>query len=165
MNFGDGYKVIRDNLLELGVYKARIVRVNCGFWKSGDKKVDVTVEIQGKQHAKPNTFVINDKPRQAIGKMTYEQTVENWCKNVTQFFDAFGIEAGNFNWQSWQGHTGTVTCRMQRNGKYRELVAGTHSTQPQTSSRGNQNTQQNSASVDGWANSYAENDYPPDINF
>lgn len=153
MSFLDGYTPMRANRLSIGTHKAKIVKVNNGYWKSGDRKVDVILEIDGSTDTRPNIITINDRPQRPIGKMTLEKSVELWCRKCTEFFDAFGITSDFGNFRAWIGHTGTVTCRQKKNSKYRELLAGE---QDSDNAPNNNGGQWNSPTDEDYANSYAQ---------
>jgi len=171
MSFGQGYKPMQKTVLDCGIYMARIKSVEQGYWKSGQAKVDVILEVKGFSGCQPNRIVLSDMPMKPYGRATVEQLQTSWNISMTEFFDAFGIQRGDFNFQDWYGKIGTVTCRPQRNNsKYKELVAGEHDFSPpqnqNTQNAPTQSQQQANYPNDNWSNCPPPDDwnipnYPP----
>lgn len=89
--------------LPFGNYKARIVKVEKKTVESkGIEYLKLTFEIDGHLGAKPDTATMFDEPKE-------QKFLESYNRDLTLFFDAFGIRRGEFNTNEWIGHEGEVT--------------------------------------------------------
>lgn len=116
--FGYGYQEVRDDVLEVGNYNAKIVNVEVKKYNNGNEFVMLTFNIQGHSpDCKPNTMVINDRPKKgeikASGSPVDDKDLAKWDKSMTRFFDCFGIAKGDFNFKNWLGKNGEVSCNWQ----------------------------------------------------
>lgn len=121
--FGSNYTPVETvPMLEPGIYTAKIIKAETTNGNYGEQKL-VEVTIKDHKGCNPRLFYLNDEPTQGFGSFTVEQAREMWCRNMTQFFDSFKIQRGNFNEKSWVGAVGTVTVRPQKkNPQYMEIV-------------------------------------------
>ena len=115
-NFGAGFTPVI--VLDNGEYSCRISKAEeKQYPKTGNSFVEVTVEIDGKSGYSPNRLTIDDRPiigeLKANGNPINEDDVKRWDRNMTTFFDAFGIPYGNFNLRTWVNHRGVVNCQPQ----------------------------------------------------
>lgn len=109
--FGQGYTPKENLQLAEGKYSARIIKTEY-FTRNGYSGLDVFIEIDGKRGYKPDKITFFDRPVE-------QQKAEGWDFQMTKFFDAFGIQRGNFNVDTWRGRTGTVEIAPQKsNPKY-----------------------------------------------
>lgn len=108
MAFGDGYKPIESNKLEVGEYFARIDKTTYEQTKNGTPYLAVYVSIKGIKNARPNVLTFYDRPYVDI------KAQEKWDEQMTEFFDAFHLQRGNMDINSWLGATGWVRCVPQK---------------------------------------------------
>lgn len=98
-NWND-YKREEASRLEAGDYRVEIVDVEEGESKAGNPMIVITV--------KPNNS--NIKIKHFIVK-------NDWFnRNMTDFFDSFNIEEGDFNFVGWIGAVGAAKLKEDENG-------------------------------------------------
>lgn len=108
--FQDGYQPEYRMEVADGDYLFSVKSVSTGYTKDRDKMIQVRLNSQNIPFEMQKTIVKNDFFNMAI----------------TEFFECFGIQLGNFNFSSWIGSTGICTIASQENknnGKtYRNIV-------------------------------------------
>lgn len=163
--FGEGYKEIESlRQLESGHYVAKIVKVE-GKQGNYGAYVQCEVQIKDNPNVNPHIFLLNDAPKSGTQNYSQEQMHEMWCKTMTSFFDAFQIQRGNFNINSWVGKVGKITVRPQKKKpEYMEIVPYKVNPNPQPKK---ENT---SSFGDGFSNGETESQpsnsgFPEDIPF
>jgi len=114
MAFGDNYKPVYEApMLADGEYLARIksAKLNC-YEQSGNEYVEIHVDIKDHPGCNPSIFYINEAPRlgeiKANGQPVTQDDVDRGNRQITTFFLCFGIKEGDFDFDHWKGHTGTV---------------------------------------------------------
>ena len=124
MIFGEGYTPMESSTLEAGnTYIARIDKVEPKV-KNTYEWVEVSVSILGHPGCYPNSIKLNYQPIQVPSwGGTLEQARASWNKHMTVFFDAFGIQRGDFDFNHWRGKIGTVKCTKQKDSEYLQLNA------------------------------------------
>lgn len=124
MKFAPHYKPVESTpQLPTGLYEAVIVKAEYKKYKSGDTFIEATVEIAEHIGAKPNLFRLNDEPKKDNPKFPLDKQIESYNRNLTRFFDGFGITRGDFNLQNWIGKTGKITVHPQNNSSgYMEIT-------------------------------------------
>jgi len=95
--------------LPVGNYEAKIVKVEHKQSERGVEYLNVRFEIKDHLGAVPDRATIFAEPKDA-------KYLESYNRDLTLFFDTFGIERGNLNWDEWVGHTGTVTVYPKDDG-------------------------------------------------
>lgn len=123
--YGQGYRPVeKAKTLADGQYTAKILKIEPTATKDGSGQyLKVTVAVKDNPGALPNQSYLYDRPSTSIGTMTLEQSQEMWDRNMTQFFDSFQIQRGNFDFGTWVNKVGTITIRPQRNKpQYKEIV-------------------------------------------
>lgn len=112
--FGEGYMPSEGpKKVAEGKHNAKIVNVE-GKTNQYGLSVWVTVSIDGETYVTPNLFILSNRPESALGSMTLEQSQALWDRNMTNFFDNFGISRGNFKISEWVGHSGIIEVRQQK---------------------------------------------------
>lgn len=123
--FGQYFTPVESKQLNDGFYIATIKSVETQTNSVGEYLI-VTVEIDNHKNANPNKVFLNDMPPQAYGSYSLEECQNMWKRNMTKFFQSFGIEYKGVNpfnnVNAWVNHRGEVTVRPQKNGNYKELV-------------------------------------------
>jgi hypothetical protein len=103
--FNEGYREEEYDALPDGVYQVEIVDVQLGTSKnSGLPMQTVEVKPEGSSMILKYYLVKN----------------ENYNKNVTKFFDCFGIRRGDFDYDGWMGKTGKAAIGKTEQG-YHEI--------------------------------------------
>ena len=95
--------------LPVGNYEAKIIKVEHKQSERSVEYLNVRFEIEGHLGAVPDRATIFDEPKDA-------KYLESYNRDLTLFFDTFGIERGNLNWDEWVGHSGTVTVYPKDDG-------------------------------------------------
>lgn len=118
MAFGENFApVYTAPTLEDGEYRARILKSELNQYKSGDEYVHVTVEIAGKKGYNPNSIFLNEAPKigamKANGQPVTQDDVDRTNRQITTFFECFGITVGDFDFSHWKGKVGTVKIAPQ----------------------------------------------------
>ena len=114
MAFGENYKPIYEApILPDGEYLAQITKSELKIYEqSGNEYVEIHVSIKDHPGCNPSIFYINEAPKlgeiKANGQPITQDDVDRGNRQITTFFECFGITVGNFNIQSWKGHTGKV---------------------------------------------------------
>jgi hypothetical protein len=114
MAFGENYKpVYEPPMLADGEYLARIKSAKLNSYEqSGNEYVEIHVDIKDHPGCNPSIFYINEAPRlgeiKANGKPVTQDDVDRGNRQITTFFLCFGIKDGDFDFDHWKGHTGTV---------------------------------------------------------
>ena len=122
--FAEHYKPVETTpQLPSGVYEAKIVKAELKQLQWGEK-IEVTIEIENHLGAKPNRFDLLDEPKKDYPNYPLERQLESYNKNMTRFFDGFGITRGNFtNFEEWLGKSGNITIHPQANASgYMEIT-------------------------------------------
>ena len=116
MAFGHGYKPMETLVLKDGNYNFRIKAVREQKNNQGSY-IEVELEAEGKRGYSPNKIFKNDIPvlgnYKANGSAIEQSDVDRWNKDMTTFFDCFGIGRGNFNFSQWVGKIGTCKVAPQ----------------------------------------------------
>lgn len=132
MSFGEGYTVQRSMTLPNGEYECIIRSVEEKQGNYG-KYIQITVQARGKKGWTPNMILYNERPVVGTWKQNNTQVTEEDCKRwdrqLTTFFDAFGIEPGNWNYSTWVNKIGWCKVAEQydknepdkKSKKYKEL--------------------------------------------
>ena len=107
----DGYQeeAIKPNIVEReGNYQLKITGTKTGSFdgKNGEAnkryfQVDYMINAPGYPHV--SVFLTEGKNFNAV---------------ATAFFDTFGINYGNFNFNSWTGHKGWMRIELKQKGEY-----------------------------------------------
>ena len=118
MAFGENYQpVYTAPQLEDGEYRARIVTTLLGTYPSGDEYAAVKVEYAGKAGYGPNLIFLNSAPKigqvKANGQQVTQKDVDRVNRQITTFFECFGIPVGDFDFAHWKGRVGTVRIAPQ----------------------------------------------------
>jgi len=118
MAFGDNYSAVHTApQLEDGEYKARIDSAELKEYSNGNEYCSVKVSIQGKPGYNPNTITLNSAPKlgemKANGSPVEQADVDRVNRQITTFFECFGITDGDFNFLHWKNKTGTVKVAPQ----------------------------------------------------
>jgi hypothetical protein len=110
--FDRGYEEEEYDPLPEGVHEVEITEVVTGTSKSSGLPMRTfTVKVEGTGITLKHYIVKN----------------ENYNKNMTKFFDCFGIPRGDFEYMNWKGKTGKAYIGKREDGIYHEikyLVAG-----------------------------------------
>lgn len=114
-NFGYGYQPLESNSLPAGIYQARITKCEYRDAK-GYTILDVYVDIQGHPNAKPDRFSFFDRP----GNNEPDKQ-RGWDYSMTQFFDSFHINRGDFNILNWRGRNGFVRVVQRKDSNYMDM--------------------------------------------
>jgi len=95
------WKYEREDAFDIpdGMYRCRIEDAEITVSSKGNDMVKITLEVSGKKANLWNyiTFMPNN--------------IEMTNRMLTQFFDSFGIEEGNFNCADWIGKVGACTVK------------------------------------------------------
>jgi hypothetical protein len=113
--FGQGYTPIENLQLEDGYYECRICGVQ-NVEKNGYMIREVALKYLGlSENAKPNVLSFFERP-------TDPEKAKGWDLRMTNFFDSFGIQRGNFELGAWHGKTGTVQIvTNKKNPQYKDV--------------------------------------------
>ena len=72
--------------------------------------IEVEVQARGKRGWLPNKIFFNEAPvvgsYKRNGNSVTEEDLKRWNREMTTFFDCFGIAPGDFNCSSWVGKIG-----------------------------------------------------------
>lgn len=116
--FGSGYQIRESSQLPCGKYRARICKsefVN----RNGYEMLVVYLDISGHPNCKPNEISYFDRPTSGEH---LEELQASWDVKMTTFFNAFNLQPGNWNIQTWLGAIGEVVCfEDKKNNQYRVL--------------------------------------------
>lgn len=113
-NFGAGYTPAESQQLEAGKYRARITGVEF-VNRGGYDVMDIHFQVSGKPNCKPDRMSYFDRP------MDPEKAI-GWDLQLTRFFDAFGIQRGNFNCNEWRGKIGQIIVSVnKKNPQYMDV--------------------------------------------
>lgn len=114
--FGDGFMYVAEEEKEFlpeGDYKARIVNVVDN--QNLSTAINVNFQIEGHPNCNPFCMTLFSRPiagsQKANGSSVTDEDLKKWDRTMSRFFDAFGIEKGDFNFIHWKGHSGWVTCK------------------------------------------------------
>jgi len=125
-NFGNGFSYIAEEqkyYLAEGDYHAIISNVQDN--KHLQNAVDVFFRIEGHPNASPYTMTLFARPvlgtQKKDGNAISQEDLEKWDRSMSRFFDAFGINKGDFDFTHWKNHTGYVTCKKNKNNDYCSL--------------------------------------------
>lgn len=101
MNFWDNYKPERASRVEAGNYRCSVLDVEQGVSKSsGNDMFVITVGIANTNIKVKNYIVCN----------------EYFNRNMTAFFESFGIDEGDFETIGWIGACGAAKFEEDENG-------------------------------------------------
>lgn len=117
MGFGDGFQPVRVLQLENGEYYCKIVGVEPINGQYGTY-LKITVKVQNHSGYTPNLILLNARPLaghyKANGNPITDDDLRKWDKQMTTFFDAFGIPCDTTDpftdIKSWLNHKGW--CRV-----------------------------------------------------
>ncbi len=119
MSFGTGFSYYEEeerDYLKQGEYFAKIRDVRDNERLDGAK--DVFFQIKGHPNASPSVMTLFSRPVEgapkANGGVITKENVIMWDKSMSRFFRAFGIQAGNFNFAQWVGHTAYLTLKENK---------------------------------------------------
>ncbi len=128
MGFGQGYTP-QESAPQLpeGEYKAQIRGAQFGQLTDGKSYFDVFLNIKdmnGNSYEgfKPDTKRYFDRPQypqdvpasaQMAGKTLQDMQV-SWDRQITSFFDAFGIQRGDWNTENWRGKVGCINVKRDK---------------------------------------------------
>ena len=119
-NFGAGFSYYEEeerDFLKQGEYFAKIRDVQDNKRLDGVK--DVFLQIKDHPFATPNIMTLFSRPIEgspkANGGVITKENVVIWDKSMSRFFRAFGIQAGDFNFEHWKGHTAWITVKENKN--------------------------------------------------
>ncbi len=129
MSFGQGY-VPQESAFQLpeGEYKAQIRGAQFGrLQDTGRSYFDVYLNIKDTngnsfEGFKPDSKRYFDRPQypqdvplsvQQAGK-TLQDMQLSWDRQMTAFFDAFGIQRGDWNVENWRGKIGYINVRKDK---------------------------------------------------
>lgn len=118
-NFGAGFSYYEEerDFLKQGEYFAKIRDVQDNKRLDGVK--DVFLQIKDHPFATPNIMTLFSRPIEgtpkANGGVITKENVVMWDKSMSRFFRAFGIQAGDFNFEHWKGHTAWITVKENKN--------------------------------------------------
>lgn len=121
MGFMSGYTPVEAMVLDNGEYQATITKVERAFYGNSNEYWKVSLTVDGKKGYSPNSYVINSRPvlnaPMANGKTVDETMVKRWDREMTTFFDSFGIQRGDYTLegaiQRWTGKRGYVKVAEQ----------------------------------------------------
>lgn len=165
MAFGIGYKPVQNLVLPDGEYNFIIRRAQEHTTQNGNLYVEVEVQAQGKPGYNPRIMDFFDIPK--LGTYKNDNTavtqadVDKWNKQMTAFFDCFGIGRGDFNYASWRGHTGICKVVTKKTG-----YKGIYPKAPETSAPLPESVQAVANAVNGTAEKASNSEeFPEDIPF
>lgn len=120
MAFGFGYKPMQTLVLADGEYEFIIQRAQEHTTQNGRLYVEVEVQAKGKAGYNPRIMDFFDIPKLGTYKndnsLVTQEDIDKWNKQMTSFFDCFGIGRGDFNYASWRGHTGICKVVTKKTG-------------------------------------------------
>lgn len=90
-----------------GNYLLKIEHVTQDSMQDGTQYIKVDCVIKAPGYPRLNLFLTEGRNFNAIS---------------TAFFDTFGIERGNFIFNSWIGHKGTIKITLKQKGEYTNMV-------------------------------------------
>lgn len=98
------YKVVESTpQLPVGNYKAKIAKVDLKVGKqTGRPYLSIKFEIEGHLGEKPDTAIMFGEPENGDFRDAYN-------RDLTLFFDTFGITRGEFETDKWIGCEGEIT--------------------------------------------------------
>lgn len=113
--FGQGYTPVESVQIEDGCYEARISGVK-NVERNGYMIREVTLKYLGlPDNAKPNVLSFFERP-------TDPEKAKGWDLRMTNFFDSFGIQRGNFDLNAWISRTGSVqVVTNKKNPQYKDV--------------------------------------------
>lgn len=122
--FGQGYTPVESVQIEDGCYEARIVEVK-NAERNGYKIREVTLRYFGlPENTKPNILSFFERP-------TDPDKAKSWDLRMTNFFDSFKIQRGNFELGAWISKTGTVqVVANKKNPQYKDVYPYVDRTKP-----------------------------------
>lgn len=138
----NGYTPVRSQTLPNGEYEC-IIR--SAIEKEGNygNYIEVTVQARGKKGWTPNKILLNEAPvlgtQKYNGKVTTEDDLRRWNRDMTTFFDCFGITPGNFVVETWVNKIGWCKVTEQydpneedkKSKKYKALYPQVHTEEPE----------------------------------
>lgn len=105
----NGYTPERSQTLPNGIYEM-IIRSASEKSNGSGNYIEVEVQARGKRGWTPNKIFFNEAPvvgsYKRNGNPITEEDLKRWNREMTTFFDCFGIEPGNFTCSSWVGKIG-----------------------------------------------------------
>lgn len=118
MAFGENYSPVHTApQLDDGIYQARIEAAELKEYSNGNEYCLVKVSIKGKPGYLPNSITLNSAPKlgemKANGSPVEQADVDRVNRQITSFFECFGITDGDFNILHWKGKIGTVKVAPQ----------------------------------------------------
>lgn len=133
----NGYTVVRSQTLPDGEYEC-IIR--SAEEKNGNygNYIEVTVQARGKKGWTPNKILLNEAPVlgkvKNNGKTINDDDLRRWNREMTTFFDCFGITPGNFIPETWVNKIGWCKVAPQydsnepdnKSKKYKALYPQVH---------------------------------------
>jgi hypothetical protein len=99
-NWGSGYQHEESNRLDEGAYRVEIVSVEEGNSKAGNPMLTLGIRPNGSTITIKHYIVKNDY----------------FNRNMTQLFESFNIEEGDFNLMTWVGATGAAQLKKDDRG-------------------------------------------------
>lgn len=100
MSNWDDYKREEGSRLEPGEYRVEIVDVKETESKAGNPMIVITIKPNG-SNIKINHYIVKN---------------EWFNRNMTDFFDSFNINEGDFNFIGWIGAVGAAKLKEDENG-------------------------------------------------
>ena len=110
MSFGTGYQPMEyvSKRLEEGTYEGTIVGAKYDV-KGGYDVLIVDVKVPNGDGKYPNSITFFDSSSKS------QEDADKFNAQMTGFFDAFGIQRGNFQIASWMGKKGKVDVKYPKN--------------------------------------------------
>lgn len=130
----EGYTPRESMQLENGEYRFRIRGVSQERYNSGGYYLKITCDVSGHPGAVPNVLTYNERPRlgtyKANGNPVEQKDLDRWDRDMTVFFDSFGINRGDFETAHWIGKIGNGRVNWQydphepdkKSKKYKEIT-------------------------------------------
>lgn len=174
-NFGAGFSYYEEEereFLKQGEYFAKIRDVQDNKRLDGVK--DVFLQIKDHPFATPNIMTLFSRPIEgapkANGGVITKENVVTWDKSMSRFFRAFGIQAGDFNFEHWKGHTAWITVKENKNDpRYSQIFVAFNQHKEQTAAAPSApvapQAVQNVANAVGGSVQQVNNGYTEDIPF
>ena len=106
----NGYKpeAIKASIVEKeGEYDLKIEQIIKDSMQDGTEFIQVTCVIRAPGYPRINLFLTEGR---------------NFNSLCTAFFDTFGIERGNFIFNTWKGHKGRLKITLKQKGEYMNMI-------------------------------------------
>lgn len=115
--FGQGYRPLRSLQLEDGEFTFTIITAEQKRDRNGEPYIEAELRADGKNGYSPNRIFFSDRPRlgffKANGKPVELKDLDRWDRDLTRFFNCFGIREGDFIPENWRGKRGLCKVAPQ----------------------------------------------------